>query len=76
MAKKNVAAPEKKAPAMKKLTYKGYTVVQSARNNHVMVGKDGKMVHHAACDRPMTDKELRQMVDDYIALAGRLGKKK
>lgn len=76
MEKKRVAAHEKKAPAMKKLTYKGYTVVQSSRNNHVMVGKDGKMVHHAACNKPMTDRELRQMVDDYIALAERLGKKR
>lgn len=76
MKKKRVAAPEKKAPTMKKITYKGFTAVQSPRNHHVMVGKDGKMVHHAAVDHPMTDKELRQMVDDYIALAERLGKKR
>ena len=75
MAKRKVAAPEKKAPAMKKLTHKGFTVVQSARNNHVMVGKDGKVVHHAACDRPMKDTELRQIVEDYIALAEKYRKK-
>lgn len=76
MKKKRVAAPEKKASAMRKLTYKGYTVVQSNLNHHVMIGKAGKMVHHAAVDHPATDKELRQMVDDYIELAERLGKKK
>lgn len=76
MKKRNpVAAPEKKTPAMKKITYKGFTAVQSPRNHHVMIGKNGKMVSHAACDRPMTDKELRKMVDDYIALAERMGKK-
>lgn len=73
MAKKRVAEPEKKAPAMKKLTYKGYMVVQSTRNHHVMIGKDGRKVHHEALDHPATDRELRQMVDDYIALAERLG---
>lgn len=61
---------------MRKLTYKGYTVVQSNRNHHVMIGKDGKMVHHAAVDHRATDKELRQMVDDYLELVERIGKKK
>lgn len=77
MAKKRTApVPEKKVPGMKKITYKGFTVVQSGRNHHVMIGKDGKKVHHEALDHPATDKELRQMVDDYIALTERLGKKK
>ena len=76
MARKPVAAPEKKAAGMKKLVYKGFTVVQSPRNNHVMIGKDGKMVHHAAVEKKLSDRELRQMVDDYIVLAERYGKKK
>ena len=75
MAKKNVAAPAKKASGIKKLLYKGYAVVQSSRNNHVMIGKDGKVVHHEACGRPITEREMKKMVDDYIALAERLGKK-
>lgn len=77
MKKKYInSTPEKKVPGMKKITYKGFTVAQSRKNHHVMIGKDGKVVHHAAVDHPATDKELRQMVDDYIALAERLGKKK
>ena len=77
MKKRNpVAAPEKKAPILKKLTYKGFTVAQHIKSLRVMIGKDGKMVHHAAVDHRLTDRELRQMVDDYIALAERLGKKR
>lgn len=76
MAKKRVAASEKKAPGMKKITYKGFTAVQSPRNYHVMIGKDGKPVHHSVENHLLTDKELQQMVDDYIALAERLGKKR
>lgn len=74
MAKKPVAAPEKKAPVIKKLTYKGYTVAQHIKSCRVMIGKNGKPVHHSAEDHLLTDKELRQMVDDYIALTERLGK--
>lgn len=73
MRKKTVAALEKKASAVRKITYKGYTVVQSNRNHHVMIGKDGKMVYHAAVDHRATVQELRQMVDDYLELVERLG---
>jgi hypothetical protein len=46
--KKRAQEPGKAAPVlMKKVEHKGYTVVQSPRNHHVMIGKDGKMVHHA-----------------------------
>ena len=64
----------KAAPVpMKKVEHKGYTVVQSPRNNHVMIGKDGKMVCHAKYDHPLTEDELKQRVDDYLALAERMG---
>ena len=74
MARKPVAASEKKAAGIKKLVYKGFTVVQSHRNYHVMIGKDGKVVHHEACGRPVSEREMKQMVDDYIALAARYQK--
>lgn len=76
MAKRRTSVPEPKAPTMKKITYKGFTVVQSSRNHHVMIGKDGKMVFHVSADHPMTVAELKQMVDDYIILAERLGAKR
>lgn len=64
----------KSAPVpMKRVEHKGYTVVQSPRNHHVMIGKNGKMVYHAHCDHQLTEDELKQRVDDYLALAERLG---
>lgn len=75
MAKKRTApAPEKKAPIIKKLVYKGFSVAQHTKSYRVMIGRNGKPVHHSAEDHLLTDKELRQMVDDYIALTERLGK--
>jgi len=74
MKKKRVAVPVKKQlPAMKKVCHKGYTAVQSNRNFHVMIGKGGKMVSHASVDHPMTEDELRQAIDEYISLAGKVG---
>lgn len=76
MAKKKKKNQElvKAAPVpMKKVEHKGYTVVQSPRNHHIMIGKDGKMVYHAHYDHQLTEDELKQRVDDYLALAERLG---
>lgn len=51
--------------------YKGYKAGQ-APNNHVWITKDedgiARMVCHAQCNRPMTDDELRGIVDNYIEL--------
>ncbi len=63
-----------KHEGMKKLEHRGYTIVQSSRNHHVMIGKDGHMVYHAHYDHPLTDEELRQRVDVYITLAASLTK--
>lgn len=72
--KKRIQEQLKSAPVvMKKVEHKGYTVVQSPRNHHIMIGKDGKMVYHAHYDHPLTEDELKQRVDDYLALAERLG---
>lgn len=54
-----------KLAGMKKLEHRGYVIVQSPRNHHVMIGMDGRTVYHASYDRPMTDEELRQTVDTY-----------
>ena len=63
-------AAAKPAP-MRKLEHKGYTIVQSARNHHIMIGKDGKMVYHAQADHAYSDKEMKECVDDYIKMAKR-----
>ena len=75
MSKKQARNPQPAKPAgMKKLEHRGYTIVQSPRNHHVMIGKGGHMVYHAHYDHQLTDEELRQRVDDYIALAASLTK--
>lgn len=67
MSKKKKSAPAAAAPAPanRKLQHMGYTIVQSARNHHIMIGKDGKAVKHIAAYRPFTDHELREVVDEY-----------
>lgn len=71
--KKKNQEPVKAAPVpMKKVEHNGYTVVQSPRNHHIMIGKAGKMVCHAQYDHPLTEDELKKAVDDYLALAERL----
>lgn len=71
MSKKQARNTQPAKPAgMKKLEHRGYVIVQSPRNHHVMIGKDGHSVYHAQVDHPLTDEELRRVVDDYISLAG------
>ena len=48
-------------------TYKGYTAVQ-AKNNHVMVIKDGRTVLHAPCEKRKTSEELMDMIDALIVI--------
>lgn len=75
MSKKQARNIQPAKPAdMKKLEHRGFTIVQSPRNHHVMIGKDGHMVYHAHYDHPLTDDELRERVDDYITLAASLQK--
>lgn len=67
--KKRIQERLKSAPVvMKKVEHKGYTVVQSPRNHHIMIGKDGRMVYHAHFDRPLTEDELKQRVENYLAM--------
>lgn len=72
--KKKNQEPVQAAPVpMKRVEHKGFTAVQSPRNHHVMIGKDGKRVYHAQYDHALTEDELRQTIDDYLVLAERLG---
>ena len=72
--KKKKQEPLQQAPVpMKKVAYRGYTAVQSPRNHHVMIGKDGKMVYHAHVDHPLSEEELKQRIDGYLELSERLG---
>lgn len=62
--------PDAKPAPMQRVTHRGYTAVQSPRNNHVMIGKAGKMVYHAQYEVSLTEEELRKVVDDYITRSG------
>ena len=67
MSKKQARNTQPAKPAgMKKLEHRGYTIVQSPRNHHVMIGKEGRSVYHASYTRQLTEEELRQAVDEYI----------
>lgn len=69
MSKKQARNPQPAKPAgIKKLEHRGYVIVQSPRNHHVMIGKDGRSVYHASYDHALTDEEMRQAVDAYITL--------
>lgn len=66
--KKKNQEPVKATPApMRRVTHRGYTAVQSPRNNHVMIGKAGRMVYHAQYEINLTEDGLRKVIDDYIA---------
>lgn len=47
--------------------HKGYTIQQSGVNCHTMIiDSGGKMVYHAQTEKPLTEQELRQIVNWYI----------
>lgn len=52
--------------------YRGYTAIQSGYNLHVMICKDGHMKMHSQCDSPMTEDGLREMIDNYLEISGKL----
>lgn len=71
MSNKHSYDPTNRAPksaAMNKVEHRGYTIVQSARSHRVAIGKNGKVLNYGSSNHTMTDKELRQAVDAYIAL--------
>lgn len=70
--KKKTEQPAAKPAPMRRVTHKGYTAVQSPRNNHIMIGKAGKMVYHSQYDKPLTEEGLRKAIDDFIQLRERL----
>jgi hypothetical protein len=48
------------------MEYKGYIVTQSKFNNHIMICKDGSMVAHINCVKPMNEPELQEVVENYL----------
>jgi len=68
--RKNEQPAAKPAP-MQRVTHRGYTAVQSPRNNHVMIGKAGKVVYHAQYEINLTEDGLRKVIDDYISRSER-----
>lgn len=76
MHKKKKTAPVQVKPApMRRVTHRGYTAVQSPRNNHVMIGKAGKMVYHAQYEINLSEDELRKVIDYYIAQSEKVVKR-
>ena len=70
MIKKQARNTQPAKPAgMKKLEHRGYVIVQSPRNHHVMIGKEGRTVYHASYTTQLTEEELRQAVDEYITVS-------
>lgn len=63
----------KPMPNIRRIEHKGYVAVQDPRNPYVMIFSttDGRMVMHSRCDAPMTDDELRELVDNYLTIVGR-----
>lgn len=70
--KRKIEQPAAKPAPMQRVTHRGYTAVQSPRNNHIMIGKAGKMVYHSQYDKPLTEEGLRKAIDDFIQLRERL----
>lgn len=64
--KKRNEQPEVKPSPIMKVQHRGYTAVQSPRNFHVMIEKNGHMVCHVHKDRLLTEAELRETVDNYL----------
>ena len=65
--KRKTEQPAAKLAPMRRVTHRGYTAVQSPGNNHVMIGKAGKMVYHAQYEINLSEDGLRKVIDDYIA---------
>ena len=60
MSKKQARNTQPAKPAgMKKLEHWGYVIVQSPRNHHVMIGKDGRTVYHASYTKQLTEEERK-----------------
>lgn len=49
------------------VTYRGVTASQ-AKNNHVILVRYDQMVMHAACDRKLSEDELKCLIEDYFKL--------
>lgn len=58
---------------MRTVEYKGYTVSQAERNNHIMIVKDEKMIMHIPATEPKTSEQLKGYVDFYLKMAGACG---
>ena len=51
----------KKADALTRIEYEGYTVIQ-AKNHDIMVYKNGRIVMHSSCKVKKTEDELREHI--------------
>lgn len=76
MSKKKRAVPAQEKPApIRRVTHRGYTAVQSPRNNHLMIGKAGKVVYHTQYEINLSEDGLRKVIDDYITQSEKVVKR-
>ena len=50
------------------LDYKGFTAVQSAVNNHVIIFLGDKFAAEIQCTKKCSDEELRALIDSHLQL--------
>ena len=47
------------------IEYKGY-VAEQTDNHHVYISKEGRTCLHASAERPLTEAELREMIEQFM----------
>jgi hypothetical protein len=52
----------KKDKHLTQVEYEGYTAIQ-AKNHHIMVYKNGRIVMHSSCNVKKTEDELREHIE-------------
>lgn len=55
-----------------KLEYKGY-IISQAKNNHIMITKDNKMVFHQKLSKKLNEEELKAQIDWFISFLNNIG---
>lgn len=55
---------------MMEISYKEYRAVQ-APNNHVIISIGGRVIAHAQCACKMSEEELKEAVEEILALRER-----
>ena len=71
--KKPIQEAQPQATRWTKVTHMEYTAVQSKTSLHIAIGKGGKVVGRYLGDHAYTEEELKDAIEEFIALRSRLG---